>query len=128
MPAYSASAPGKLILFGEHAVVYGRPAIAVPVLQVRAKAIANADPRSGPGHVKLRAPDIGLETTLTDLPQDHPGSGALEGCCRHETKPYPILQHPDQLKYSHRRGNGLECSHFGGNPAGFLSSNGAPSE
>jgi mevalonate kinase len=72
MPAYSASAPGKVILFGEHAVVYGRPAIAVPVLQVRAKAIVNMDPRSPAGLVKIIAPDIRLETSLADLPENHP--------------------------------------------------------
>ena len=72
MPAFSASAPGKVILFGEHAVVYGRPAIAVPVLQVRAKAIVTVDPRSFPGLVKFLAPDIGLESSLYDLPEDHP--------------------------------------------------------
>ena len=72
MPAYYATAPGKIILFGEHAVVYGRPAIAVPVLQVRAKATVNFDPRSAPGIVTLQAPDIGFEAALSDLPEDHP--------------------------------------------------------
>jgi mevalonate kinase len=77
MPAYSASAPGKIILFGEHAVVYGFPAIAAPVLQVRAKAIANADPRGTPGTVKIKALDLGLETTLADLPGEHPLAAVL---------------------------------------------------
>jgi mevalonate kinase len=77
MPAYFAYAPGKIILFGEHAVVYGRPAIAVPVLQVRAKAIVSADPRSAPGVVKIRAPNIGLDTTLADLPEEHPLAAVL---------------------------------------------------
>jgi mevalonate kinase len=72
MPAFSASAPGKVILFGEHAVVYGRPAIAVPVSQVRAKAIVNAEPKDPPGMVRIIAPNIGLETTLSNLPEDHP--------------------------------------------------------
>ena len=77
MPAYFATAPGKIILFGEHAVVYGRPAIAIPVMQVRAKATVTFDPRSAPGKVMLRAPDVGLEAALSDLPADHPLAAVL---------------------------------------------------
>jgi mevalonate kinase len=52
-----ASAPGKIILFGEHAVVYSRPAIAAPVSSVRATAtVTPAAPGSG---LLLDLPDIG---------------------------------------------------------------------
>jgi mevalonate kinase len=63
MPVTSATAPGKIILFGEHAVVYDRPAIAVPVTQVRAKATVEEGETTG---VRLRAPDLGRDYWLKE--------------------------------------------------------------
>jgi mevalonate kinase len=57
-----ACAPGKIILFGEHAVVYGRPAIAVPVSEVRAQAKVE-EGEEGQGIVIL-ARDLGCRLTL----------------------------------------------------------------
>jgi mevalonate kinase len=64
-----ASAPGKIILFGEHAVVYGRPALAVPVTQIHAD--VEVSDSSHPG-IWIDAPDIGLHAELNTLPSDHP--------------------------------------------------------
>jgi mevalonate kinase len=64
------SAPGKVILFGEHAVVYGEPAIAVPVSEVEARAtIEPAPPDSG---LSLVAADLGQRFTLSGAPQQDP--------------------------------------------------------
>ncbi len=52
-----ASAPGKIILFGEHAVVYGRPAIAAPVSTVQATATVTQAALGG--GLLLELPDIG---------------------------------------------------------------------
>jgi mevalonate kinase len=65
----SSSAPGKIILFGEHAVVYGRPALAVPVTQVQATATVSENSRGG---VMIEAPNINLSADLSSLPSDHP--------------------------------------------------------
>lgn len=65
----SASACGKVILFGEHAVVYGRPAIAVPISGVRATAVVESLPDAG--DILLEAPDIGRRCWLSTAgPED----------------------------------------------------------
>ena len=65
----SAFAPGKIILFGEHAVVYGRPALAVPVTQVHADVEVLDSSKDG---IWIDAPDIHLQAELNSLLPDHP--------------------------------------------------------
>ncbi|MBK8903956.1 MAG: mevalonate kinase [Anaerolineaceae bacterium] len=62
-----ATAPGKIILFGEHAVVYGRPAIAAPISQLRAKATIT---HSSSNNCYIVAPDLNRHDRLQDLPPD----------------------------------------------------------
>ncbi|MHB8855610.1 MAG: mevalonate kinase [Bellilinea sp.] len=79
MPAISATAPGKLILFGEHAVVYNHPAIAIPFNGVHAKAAVFATPIAPTGRVRIEAQAIGLDQTLDQMAVDHPFSIAIHG-------------------------------------------------
>jgi mevalonate kinase len=58
------SAPGKIILFGEHAVVYGFPAVAAPVSSLRTYATIRPNPPGQTGlHIVLPAV---IETTAVD--------------------------------------------------------------
>jgi mevalonate kinase len=65
----TSSAPGKIILLGEHAVVYGRPALAVPVTQVQATATVSENSRGG---IWVEAPNIALSSELSGLAPGHP--------------------------------------------------------
>jgi mevalonate kinase len=63
-----ATAPGKVILFGEHAVVYGRPAIAVPVTQLQAQATL----QPAEAGFRVKAADLGRDYLLDEAGADDP--------------------------------------------------------
>jgi mevalonate kinase len=84
------SAPGKIILFGEHAVVYGRPALAVPVTQVHADVDVSDSPRAG---IMIHAPDINLHAEVNTLPSDHPIASVIHNLFfLARTFPFPNLE------------------------------------
>jgi mevalonate kinase len=71
-----ASASGKAILFGEHAVVYGQPAIAVPLSRLRTTVqVKNLDP--GSTGVLIDAPDIHQSFWLHEADGDDPLASAV---------------------------------------------------
>ncbi len=63
-----AAAPGKVILFGEHAVVYGQPALAVPVHDLQAQAtVREGAPGSG---LIIEARELNLTLSLTEAAEE----------------------------------------------------------
>ncbi|RKF61012.1 Mevalonate kinase [Golovinomyces cichoracearum] len=80
MPSFMVSAPGKVITFGEHAVVYGKTAVAASI-SLRSYLLVTSLSKSK-HTVSLQFPDIGLSHTwnIKDLPWEafsHPSKRKL---------------------------------------------------
>ncbi|KAH8664044.1 mevalonate kinase [Xylariales sp. PMI_506] len=80
MPAFMVSAPGKVIVFGEHAVVHGKTAIAASI-SLRSYLLVTTLSKSK-RTVSLRFPDIDLSHTWNI-----------------DELPWEIFQHPSKKKY-----------------------------
>ncbi|MEQ8677949.1 MAG: mevalonate kinase [Aggregatilineales bacterium] len=88
--AFVGDAPAKIILFGEHAVVYGQPAIAAPVTSLRVYASAS---ENSLGYLRVIANELGSVYTITQ--SEKLSEKPLETICqltlRHFNRPIPAV-------------------------------------
>lgn len=78
MPAIAVHTIGKSILFGEHAVVYGYPAIAVPIPDLQTTVTIFPLIGEKQETIIYEAPDLGTAANLSDLPANHVLGKAVE--------------------------------------------------
>lgn len=90
------SVPGKLILMGEHAVVYGRPAL-VAAIDLRLVVRVTPFPQAEAGALRLVLPDLGL---IRDLTRDE-----VVACARAARERWEaFVAAPDPVNFARLRG------------------------
>ena len=72
MPATTASASAKLILLGEHAVVYGHPAIAIPFSDMRLRVSIEPAILAKTGTLRVISPDMDMNLLFDEMRPDEP--------------------------------------------------------
>lgn len=109
MRVHHARACGKAILCGEHAVVYGRPAIGVPLADI----FAEAEVREGTGGVTIVAEDLDQAWMLDELAPDHPLAHIVRATLRQldeETTPNFLLTLHSTIPIARGLGSGTAIS------------------
>ncbi len=108
----TASAPGKAILLGEHAVVYGKPAIAIPVSRLRVE--VTVETYNAPtGDIWIDSPVIRLYKCVKDLPYENPLRMAVDltlNACGHPSIPGIMIRINSALPIGGGMGSGAAVS------------------
>ncbi|MBN1991146.1 MAG: mevalonate kinase [Anaerolineae bacterium] len=111
MKTVQATAPGKVILFGEHAVVYGRPAIAVPVTQVQATAVLQS--AEAGADFRIIATDLNRDYELAQAQADDPLAVIVQTTLQHLEQTHPpaaTLQITSTIPLARGMGSGAAVS------------------
>lgn len=99
MPVITDSACGKFILTGEHAVVHGEPAIALPLTSRRIRLRVQAQILGPAEKIGVSFPALGLDTSVDQLPKAHPIHLAVEKTL----KQLEVVQKPScRLEYTNQ--------------------------
>jgi len=109
MQFHSARACAKAILFGEHAVVYGRPAIGVPITNI----YTEVQVREGAGGATIVAEDLDQAWTLEELPPERPLGSIIRATLRlldEDTAPNFLLTIRSTIPIARGLGSGTAVS------------------